>query len=266
MPEKDSPSGRVAGKVALVTGAASGIGRATALLLACEGARVAVTDLDESACRQVAAEFRGGNAVAIAHKLDVTQEADWVAAVGEVIEKWGSLQILVANAGISAVKPIVEMELNEWGRVMAVNLDGVFLGIKHVAGAMKSSGGGSIVVVSSASALRAAANTSAYGASKAAVRHLAKTAALELGPGGIRVNCVLPGGVETPMWSGQEMWEGLLKKFGSEKAVWKALGEGTPLKRFAKPEEIAETILYLASDESAFITGTDLVIDGGYTA
>jgi 3(or 17)beta-hydroxysteroid dehydrogenase len=266
MPKKDSSKGRVAGKVALVTGAASGIGCATALLLAREGARIASTDLDESACRKVAAEIRGGNVAAITHKLDVTQEADWVAAVGKVTEKWGSLQILVANSGIAALKPIVEMELKEWRRVMAVNLDGVFLGIKHAAGAMKRTGDGSIVVVSSASGVKAAANASAYGASKAGVRQLPRTAALELGPDGIRVNCVLPGGVETPMWSGQEMWEGLLKKFGGDKAVWKALGEGRLLKRFAKPEEIAEAILYLASDESAFVTGTDLVIDGGCTA
>lgn len=256
---------RLSGKVALISGAASGIGRATARLFAREGARVAVTDANEAGCRSVAEEILREGGQTLWQKLDVTREADWQAAITRVDEAWGPLNVFVASAGISLAKPVAEMELTEWRRVMAINLDGIFLGTKHAVAAMRRGGGGSIVLVSSASGIKAGAGASAYAASKSAVRQFAKSVALEWGPDGIRVNTVLPGGVKTPMWRSMEFWQDLLREHGTEEKVWEALGAGTPLKRFAEPEEIARAILYLASDAAKFVTGAELVIDGGWT-
>lgn len=259
---------RFAGKRVLVTGAASGIGRATALTFAGEGARVAVTDLNEPGAREVAAEIqsRGGEAVGLA--LDVADEAAWQLAMERVAGLWDGLDVLVANAGRACGRLLVETPLDEWRAVMAVNLDGVFLGLKHGIPVLRRSGGGSVVIVSSAASVKAMPNASAYSASKAALRMLARTAALECAAAGdgIRVNAVLPGGVETPIWKGTPYWAQLSARLGDEERVWEALSGSTPLKRFAQPEEIAHAILYLASDEAAYVTGTDLVIDGGYTA
>jgi NAD(P)-dependent dehydrogenase (short-subunit alcohol dehydrogenase family) len=262
-----SGRGRVAGKVALVTGAASGIGRATALVLAREGATVTVTDLDEAGARGVAAEITAAGGEAVPAALDVTSEPAWQAAVGAVLAARGRLDVVVNNAGLSAAKPVTEMTLGEWRRVMEVNLDGVFLGTKHAVLAMRQGGGGSIVNVSSASGIKASAGASAYCASKAAVIHFTRTAALECAArgDGIRVNAVLPAGVMTPMWEGTDFWRGLVAEHGGADAAWRALAQTTPLKRFARPEEIALGILYLASDESAYTTGAALVLDGGYT-
>lgn len=266
MPE--GQTGRLAGKVALVSGAASGIGRATARLLARVRARVAVTDVDGDGAERVAAEIERSNGQASWHKLDVTVEADWCAAIREILKDWGRLDILVANAGVSFAKPVADMTLEEWRRVMAVNLDGVFLGTKHAVRAMRGCRGGSIVIVSSASGLRAGGGgASAYCASKAALRLFAKSVALECADDGIRVNTVFPGGVETPLWRTMGNWGDLVEQHGGEEQAWKALAETQPgLKRFAKADEIASAILFLASDESAFTTGAELVIDGGYTA
>jgi NAD(P)-dependent dehydrogenase (short-subunit alcohol dehydrogenase family) len=176
------------------------------------------------------------------------------------------LHVLVASAGISFARPLIETSLEEWRKVLSVNLDGVFLGLKHGIPAIAKSGGGSIVVVSSASGIKAAAGAGAYAASKAALRLLAKTAALECAKSGIRVNTILPGGVETPMWRTMPFFRDLIAQLGSEEAAFHALGAAAPLGRIAKAEEIADAILYLASDESRFVTGAELVIDGGYTA
>ncbi len=261
---EENPAGRIAGKIAMVTGAASGIGRAAALLFAREGARVAVADIDLAFAQTAADEITNEGSEAVAFQLDVTEESQWQSAVRDVLNRWGRLDILINNAGISFAKPVEEMTLEEWRRVMAVNLDGVFLGTKHAAKAMRE--GGSIVNVASASGIKAGATASAYSSSKAAVRMFSKVAALELAERGIRVNSVSPGGVMTPMWEEMEFWQDLKKQAGSESAAWRAMAEGVPLKRFAGVEEIARAILYLASDESSFVTATDLVIDGGYTA
>ena len=252
-------------KTVLISGAGSGIGRATELLFAREGARVAVTDADEAGCRSVAEEILHTGGAALWQKLDVTREADWQAAVARVEETWGPLDVFVASAGISLAKPVLEMELSDWQRVIAVNLDGVFLGTKHSVAAMRRGRGGSVVLVSSASGIKAGAGASAYAAGKAAVRQFARAAALECGAEGIRVNTVLPGGVKTPLWRTMEFWQDLLREHGTEERVWEALGAGTPLKRFAEPEEIAQAILYLASDAAKFVTGAEIVIDGGWT-
>ena len=260
-------AGRVAGKVALVTGAASGIGKATAIVLAGEGAKIAVTDLDAAGAQSSVNEIVSQGGDAISYSLDVTSETDWERALDNVLENWNKLDILVNNAGISFAKPVTEMTLSEWQRVMAVNLDGVFLGTKHGVRAMRKGTGGSIINVASASGLKASPGASAYCASKAAVRMFSKAVALECAQNDdrIRVNTIFPSGVISPMWEGMEFWQEIKAKAGSEEAAWQVMSEGIPLKRFARPEEIAQAILYLSTDEAGFVTGADLVIDGGFT-
>jgi NAD(P)-dependent dehydrogenase (short-subunit alcohol dehydrogenase family) len=265
--ERRSLAGRLAEKRALITGAASGIGKATAMLFAQEGAHVALTDIDRAGAQRAADAIVAQGGTAISDSLDVTSESDWRRVLGVLLERWKRLDVLVNNAGVSFARPVSEMLLAEWRKVIAVNLDGVFLGTKHGAIAMRA-GGGSIVNVASASGIKASAGASAYCASKAAVRMFSKTAALECAAAGdnIRINTVSPGGVMTPMWESMEFWRDLKDQTGSDEASYQALAEGVPLKRLATAEEVARAILYLASDESSFVTGADLVIDGGYTA
>ena len=266
--ERGTPAGRLAEKTALITGAASGIGKATAMLFAQEGAHVALTDIDRAGAQRAADAIVAQGGTAISDSLDVTSESDWRRVLGVLLERWKRLDVLVNNAGVSFARPVSEMLLAEWRKVTAVNLDGVFLGTKHGAIAMRAGGGGSIVNVASASGIKASAGASAYCASKAAVRMFSKTAALECAAAGdnIRINTVSPGGVMTPMWESMEFWPDLKDQTGSDEASYQALAEGVPLKRLATAEEVARAILYLASDESGFVTGADLVIDGGYTA
>jgi NAD(P)-dependent dehydrogenase (short-subunit alcohol dehydrogenase family) len=259
---------RVQSKIALISGGASGIGRACALLLAREGARVAVADINPAGAERVANEIRaaGGDADGFAH--DVTSETGWQQAIARVRDRWGGLQILVASAGVVFSGPVDEMELTEWRRLMAVNLDGAFLGVKHGVAAMRAGTGGSIILMSSAAGLRAYPGASAYGASKAALVLLAKCAALECAQRGvpIRVNTVHPAGVETPIWRDTPWFQNLLQELGSEEAAYRRIGESQPLKRLAQPEEIAAAVLFLASDESSYVTGSELVVDGALTA
>ncbi|NET86548.1 MAG: SDR family oxidoreductase [Kamptonema sp. SIO1D9] len=263
-----SKSGRVAGKIALVTGAASGIGKATAQLLAKEGAKVALTDIDGEKVATTAKEIADTENEAIGFALDVTSAAAWESGIEKICQTWNCLDILVNNAGISFAKPVTEMSLTEWRQVIAINLDGVFLGTKSAIPAMRKTGGGSIINLSSASGIKASANASAYCASKAAVRLFSKTIALECAQNNdnIRVNTVVPGAVATPMWKNQDWWADLEAKSGGESQAWESISTTIPLKRFAQPEEVAAAILYLASDESSYVTGTEIVIDGGYLA
>jgi NAD(P)-dependent dehydrogenase (short-subunit alcohol dehydrogenase family) len=259
--------GRVANKVALVTGAASGIGKATALLLAKEGAVVVLTDIATEAGQQVAEEIRcnGGNVVF--QTLDVTDEAAWERLTDRILHDFATLDIAVNNAGVAVSRPVTEMSLAEWRRVLQINLDGVFLGTKYALRMMQSGNGGSIINVSSASGIKAAAKGSAYCASKAAIRMFSKTVALECIAAGmkIRVNLVSPGAVKTPMWEQQDFWPGLVSQHGSPEAAWQALA-GSSSDGFFPPEDIAKAILFLASDESYYMTAGELVIDRGYTA
>jgi NAD(P)-dependent dehydrogenase (short-subunit alcohol dehydrogenase family) len=253
------------GKVALVTGGASGIGAATAALLADEGAKVVVTDVDASGERVAAhARQRGGEALFM--RQDVAEEDAWRAAVARTIDVFGQLDVLVNNAGISDARPLTEMTLDEWHRVLAVNLDGVFLGLKHGILAMRRSGGGSIVNVSSVAGLVGTPGAAAYSASKGGVRSLTKTAALECAKDKIRVNSIHPGGVKTPLWQRSEWWGGFVQQTGGVEAAWKTLGGAAPLGRMADAEEIARAIAWLASDEASYVTGAELAADGGYTA
>jgi len=256
---------RLEGKTALITGGASGIGKATAELFVHEGAKVVVSDIDPKG-EEVAAALRseGGEARFMAH--DVREEQDWERVVALAIDTFGRLDVLVNNAGVSMSKPVTEMELAEWRGLMAVNLDSVFLGCKVGVRALRRSGGGAIVNVSSVAGRVGIPGASAYSASKAAVRYLTKSVALEVARDGIRVNSVLPGSVATPIWERSEWWPGVVERMGGEEAAWATLASETPLGRIARPEEIARTILFLASDESSFVTGTEVVADGGYSA
>jgi NAD(P)-dependent dehydrogenase (short-subunit alcohol dehydrogenase family) len=256
----------LAGKVALVSGGASGIGRASCLALARSGARVAVTDVDPAG-EEVAREIASAGGVAAFWRLDVTDEAAWAATVAGVILRWGRLDCLVCSAGIALAAPVAETRLEDWRRVLAVNLDGVFLGTKHAVAAMRRLGnGGAIVHVSSASGLVGSAGASAYCASKGGVRLFTKSVALECANDGIRVNSIHPGGVRTPIWERADWWPGLVEKSGGVEEAYRALAATTPLGRLAGPEEIAGLIVFLASDASRFMTGSEVAIDGGYTA
>lgn len=259
---------RMAGKVALVAGAASGIGRATALLLAREGAAVHCADLDLQGADTTAGIIEEAEGNSSFSRLDVTSEESWREALEQAADRFGRLDVLVNSAGISFGRPVTEMSLEEWRRVLAVNLDGVFLGTKHAILTLRRTGGGSIVHISSASGLKSAPGASAYSASKAAVCMFVKAAARECLQNGdkIRINTVCPGGVKTPLWRDIPFFHDLVEKTGSEEAAFQELAKSDPQGRFAEPEEIAQAVLYLASDESLYVTGTDLVIDGGYTA
>jgi len=257
---------RLQGRVALVTGGASGIGRACAERLAEEGAAVAVTDIQEALGREVVAgiEAAGGKAVFYAH--DVTSEPAWEQVVAAVQADLGGLSILVNNAGIGIGGSIVDMTLADWQRQQAINLDGVFLGVKYGIRAMREAGGGAIINLSSVAGLKGAANLAAYNATKGGVRLFTKGVALECARSGwnIRVNSVHPGIIDTPIW-------------GKIDAVPLAEGANTvdidamaavavPLGRTGTARQIADGVVFLASDEASYITGTELVIDGGMTA
>jgi 3(or 17)beta-hydroxysteroid dehydrogenase len=252
---------RVSGKVAIVTGAAKGIGAATAILLAREGARVVVADLDETGGQDVVDRIAAAAGEALFIKQDVTDEAGWTQTVATAVARFGGLHILVNNAGVAFPGTVEDTSLEDWRKLMAVNLDAVFLGIKHAVPAMKATGG-SIVNLSSIEGLIGDPNLAAYNASKGGVRLLTKSAALHCAKAGyrVRVNSVHPGFIWTPMV------EGYLRNFGDVAAGREAIGKLHPVGRLGEPDDIAAGVLYLASDESRFMTGAELVIDGGFTA
>ena len=257
---------RLQGRVALVTGGASGIGRACAERLAEEGAAVAVTDIQEALGREVVAGIQaaGGKAAFYAH--DVTSESAWEAVVAAAQADLGGLSILVNNAGIGIGGSIVDMTLEDWQRQQAINLDGVFLGVKHGIRAMREVGGGAIINLSSVAGLKGAANLAAYNATKGGVRLFTKGVALECARSGwnIRVNSVHPGIIDTPIWTKIDavpLAEGANAVDIDAMAVF-----AVPLGRTGTARQIADGVVFLASDEASYITGTELVIDGGMTA
>lgn len=255
-------------KVALITGAGSGIGKATAELFAREGAIVIVADIDESLGKEAAKEISMKGFVADFIKLDVTEESSWLNAYQYINEKYHQLNILVNNAGIAFGGSVTELSIEEWRRLMAVNLDGVFLGTKHAIPLMQKNKGGSIVNVSSAAGIVGSPTAAAYCASKGGVRLFTKAVALECAQAknNIRVNSVHPGPVATPMFEKGPTWNDFVTQMGGLEGAWKKIAESTPLGRVAEPQEIANAILFLASDASSYLTGSEIIIDGGFTA
>jgi NAD(P)-dependent dehydrogenase (short-subunit alcohol dehydrogenase family) len=258
-------NGRVAGKAALITGAAGGLGQAMARMMAREGAKVALTDLNLDGVQALADEINAahpGAAVAFAH--DVTDEAHWVSVVGQAVAAMGGLSVLVNNAGIGGSLVWAEQDtLENWRKVQAVNLESVMLGCKHALPHLRASGAGSIVNISSVAGLAAAPGMGAYNATKAAVWMYTKTVALEAAKAGwnVRCNSVHPVFIRTPILDPFVAMSG-----GDEAAAHEKLARGIPLKRIGEPDDVAYCVLYLASDESKFVTGAEFKIDGGMLA
>ncbi|MCB0937054.1 MAG: glucose 1-dehydrogenase [Mycolicibacterium sp.] len=235
--------GRVDDKVAIITGGAQGMGAADARLLVAEGAKVVIGDILDEKGEALAAEL--GAAARYVH-LDVSDEEQWQAAVDTAVKEFGKVNVLVNNAGIVQVGPLKSLDVEKWNRVLAVNLTGAMLGIKAVLGPMKEAGGGSIINVSSIEGMRGASWVHSYVASKWGLRGLTKSAALELASDNIRVNSLHPGFIRTPM----------TRHFPDDMV-------SAPLGRPGRPEEVATFVVFLASDESSFSTGSEYVVDGG---
>jgi NAD(P)-dependent dehydrogenase (short-subunit alcohol dehydrogenase family) len=255
--------GRLDGKVAVITGGASGIGEGTVRLFVEEGARVVIADVQDDR-GETLADTLGGRA--LYQRTDVSEEAQIKAAVQRAVDEYGRLDCMFNNAGFGgAVGPIEQIPVDEYDKTMNVLLRGVFLGMKHAAPIMKAQGSGSIISTASVAGLTGGDGPHVYSTAKAAVIHLTKSVALELGEAGIRVNCICPGGIATPL---------IAKAFQSpeldEAAVLERvkpfLGQFQPIARAGIPEDIARAALFLASDESSFVTGHALVVDGGLTA
>lgn len=246
---------RLEGKVALLSGGAGGIGAAEARLFAQEGAAVVIGDLNEGQGKTLADEIVGAGGQATFVLLDVLDEGSWKSAVADAVEKYGKLNVLVNNAGILRHEGLLDTTEEIWDSVMDVNAKGTFFGCKHAIPEMRRAGGGSIINISSGAGITGSVRNTAYHASKGAVRIFTKAAAVQYAPDNIRVNSVHPGPIDTPM---------LASSIAS--AQGGVPQSAVPLGRYGRPEEIAYGVLYLASDESGFVTGSELVIDGGRTA
>ena len=245
-------------KVCLVTGAASGIGRATVELLAERAATPIVADIDISAASEVAEGIRQRDLQAEAFELDVSHEAAWQSAMKFVLARFGRLDVLVNNAGIASAAPMADCSFDVWRSVMAVNLDGVFLGTRSAIETMVD--GGSIINVSSVAGIKPTNSCGAYGASKAAMRMLSKIAAMECADNGscVRVNLVTPGGVRTPIWEKQPFFRQMIDDCGSVEEAFRKM-EGSKLSEsFSSSRDVAESIVYLASDASSHLNGVEL--------
>ena len=247
---------RLNGKVAIITGAASGIGKATAILFAEHGAKIVVADIDKDGGKKAVIDIQDEGNDAIFVQTDVTVKSDTEQMVEQTIATYGKLDILLNNAGIAMRLPVAELSEEDWHRCLDVNLTGVFLCSKAAIPAMQNNGCGSIINMSSIYGIVGADVRAAYVASKGAVTNLTRGMALDYASDNIRVNCICPGFVETPLVAG-------VVKTPEE---YQKLADKHPLRRLAKPEEIAYGVLYLASEESSFVTGIALPIDGGYTA
>jgi NAD(P)-dependent dehydrogenase (short-subunit alcohol dehydrogenase family) len=249
--------GSLTGKRALITGGASGIGRATALLFAREGAAVSVVDVDEAGGQAVAQMIvdEGGQAISV--RCDVTQAEDCQRAVQQTVDELGGLDILFNNAGIIRRATVIDMTEEEWDRVLAVNVKSIFLLSKYAIPVMTQAGGGVIINTASGWGLVGGRKAAAYCASKGAVVLLTKAMALDHGEQNIRVNCICPGDTDTPMLRDEA------RQLGESEEDFLTEAAQRPLQRIGKPEDIAQAALYLASDASSFVTGTSLVVDGG---
>ena len=253
------PTGnRIEGKIAIVTGGASGIGEATTRLFVSEGAKVVIADIDDEKGNALEAELNHDGEVARYRQFDVTQESRWIEVVGEVMDTWGRLDVVVNNAGMSGVgrARVEETTVENWDTVFAVNSTAIMLGTKTAIPAMRKNGGGSVVNVSSIFGIVGSPAGAAYHASKGAARTFSKAAAIQCAPDNIRVNSVHPGFTDTPM----------TLDIHSQKEIRDAREKMPPLGRLGLPDDIAYGILYLACDESSWVTGVELVIDGGEIA
>ena len=246
---------RLEGKVALISGGARGMGAAEVRLFAREGAKVVIADVLEDEGRKVEAEIKESGGIALFVKLDVTNESEWLNAVETAVQSFGKLNVLVNNAAIIRSERVLETTEQIWDDVMSVNAKGVFLGTKSAIPEMQKIGGGSIINISSGAGITGSDQNAAYHASKGAVRIFTKAAAIQYAKDNIRVNSVHPGPVDTAM----------LSSIRSDSDNQERLGL-VPLGRVGRPEEVAYGVLYLASDESSFVTGSEVVIDGGRTA
>ena len=251
--------GRLSEKVAIITGAASGMGRATAVRFAGEGAKIVIADLNKEGGESAARDCRENGSDAVFQKTDVSAEADIKAAVDRAVKEFGRLDVIYNNAGLGgAVGPIEQIEIENWNRTLGILLTGVFLGIKHAVPEMRKAGGGSIISTASIAGIQGYAGIHAYSAAKAGVINLTRSAATELAKDKIRVNCICPGGINTPLIYGNIP--------GGENTAAQFLSKMQPMQREGRPDDIANMALFLASDESEWITGAAMVVDGGYTA
>jgi len=251
--------GRLDGKVAVITGAASGIGRGTALCLAKEGAAVVAVDLNSQGGEQVVSEIAATGGRAVFQHTDVSSEPEIKSAVERAVKEYGRLDIMFNNAGlVGAVGPIEAVTADDWDRTIAVLLRSVFLGIKYAVEPMRKAGGGSIISTSSVASFLPSAYGAAYAAAKGAVISLTRAAALQLGRVKIRVNCICPGAINTPIW-------GALPGFSDPAAVAQLLDDAQTIPRVGRPQDIASMVLFLASDESEWVTGQAMIVDGGLT-
>ncbi|HKV16062.1 MAG TPA: glucose 1-dehydrogenase [Reyranella sp.] len=256
---------QLAGKVAVVTGGASGIGEACSETLAREGAGVLITDIDDALGQAVVERIAaaGGKAAYLHH--DVRDEAAWPGVIAEAEKRFGRLDIMVANAGVGIMAPIETMTLADWQKQQAINLDGVFLSVKHAIPALRKAGGGSIVLMSSVAGLRGAPGLAAYSATKGGVRLLAKSVALEHAADKIRCNSVHPGIIATPIWAKIPTGaEGNRRNAPIDPTERAAVA--VPLTRVGEAQDIANGVLFLCTDAASYVTGQELVIDGGMTA
>jgi len=251
--------GRLDNKVAVITGAASGMGRATAIRFAGEGAAVVIADLNQDGGEAAVRECRENGGRAVFHKADVSDETQVKAAIDRALGEFGRLDITFNNAGLGgALGPLEDITVENWDRTFAILLRSVFLGIKHSIPPMRKIGGGSIISTASIAGILGQAGPLVYSVAKAAVVHLTKCAAAELGKERIRVNCICPGGINTP----------LLRKAipGGDAAAAQLLANFQPIPRAGVGDDIAGMALYLASDDAAWVTGTAMVVDGGFVA
>ena len=247
---------RLENKVALISGGARGIGAVNAKLFASEGARVVIGDVLEEEGRRTESEINETGSECLFVKLDVTSESDWQQAVAATAARFGKLDVLLNNAGIFRTRRVEDTSSEEWDQVMDINAKGVFLGTKHAIPEMRKAGGGSIINISSVAGLVGSHDASVYNASKGSVRILTKTAAVQYAKDGIRANSIHPGTIETLMTA----------PLLAEEANRQDRMARTPLGRLGTPEDVAYVALYLASDESSYVTGSELVVDGGRTA
>ncbi len=248
-------------KVAIITGAASGIGKATATAFGREGAKVLCADLNGEGAEATANLIGDTGGEAASFQLDVAQESEVKAMIADAMTRWGRLDVIYNNAGIGTGAPVTQMPVEEWDRMHAINLRGVFLGTKHAIPEMLKNGGGAIVNTASDAGLLGTPMLSAYCATKGGVVMFTKAVAMEWARLGIRVNCVCPGVIRTPIL---DPMIAMGKAAGlTEEQLWARMGKTHPMGRVGRPEEVAEAVLWLASDKSSFITGVALPVDGG---